>query len=113
MGGTHVNNTAEIGLFKIISETGISSGVRRIEAVAGASVLEYLKVRDEVVKELADKLKAKPEEIPERFANLQSELKTTQKELESLKQELALLKSDSLVNEAQTVGEFKKFSLPT
>ncbi|WP_069790854.1 alanine--tRNA ligase [Cyanobacterium sp. IPPAS B-1200] len=106
-GGTHVNNTAEIGLFKIISETGISSGVRRIEAVAGASVLEYLKVRDEVVKELADKLKAKPEEIPERFANLQSELKTTQKELESLKQELALLKSDSLVNEAQTVGEFK------
>ncbi|MBE9223706.1 alanine--tRNA ligase [Cyanobacterium stanieri LEGE 03274] len=106
-GGTHVNNTAEIGLFKIISETGISSGVRRIEAVAGASVLEYLKVRDEVVKELADKLKAKPEEIPERFANLQSELKTTQKELENLKQELALLKSDSLVNDAQTVGEFK------
>ncbi|MGY6529495.1 MAG: alanine--tRNA ligase [Cyanobacterium sp.] len=111
-GGTHVNNTAEIGLFKIISETGISSGVRRIEAVAGASVLEYLKVRDDVVKELADKLKAKPEEIPERFANLQSELKTTQKELENLKQELALLKSDSLVNEAQTVGEFKILVAP-
>ncbi|MBF2056046.1 MAG: alanine--tRNA ligase [Cyanobacterium sp. T60_A2020_053] len=106
-GGTHVNNTAEIGLFKIVSETGISAGVRRIEAVAGASVLEYLKVRDDVVKELADKLKAKPEEIPERFSNLQSELKATQKELENLKQELALLKSDSLINEAQTVGEFK------
>ena len=106
-GGTHVNNTAEIGLFKIVSEVGISAGVRRIEAVAGASVLEYLKVRDEVAKELSGKLKAKPEEIPERFSNLQTELKTTQKEVESLKQELALLKSDSLINDAIEVGDFK------
>ncbi len=106
-GGTHVNNTAEIGLFKIVSETGISAGVRRIEAVAGASVLEYLKVRDNVVKELCDRLKAKPEEIPERFSNLQNELKTSQKQVENLKQELALLKSDSLINQAESVGEFK------
>lgn len=106
-GGTHVNNTAEIGLFKIVSETGISAGVRRIEAVAGASVLEYLKVRDQVVKELSANLKAKPEELPERINNLQSELKTTQKELESLKQELALVKSEALINQAETVGEFK------
>jgi alanyl-tRNA synthetase len=106
-GGTHVNNTAEIGLFKIISESGISAGVRRIEAVAGASVLEYLKVRDSVVKELSEKLKAKPEEIPERFNNLQTELKNTQKELENVKQELALLKSDSLINEAIKIGDFK------
>ena len=106
-GGTHVNNTAEIGLFKIISETGVASGIRRIEAVAGASVLEYLKVRDEVVKQLSDKLKVKPEEIFDRFSNLQSELKTTQKELENVKQELALLKSESLINNAESVGEFK------
>jgi alanyl-tRNA synthetase len=106
-GGTHVNNTAEIGLFKIISETGVASGIRRIEAVAGASVLEYLKVRDDVVKELSDKLKAKPEEIPERFSNLQSELKATQKELENVKQELALLKSESFINQAESIGEFK------
>ncbi|BAQ65503.1 alanine--tRNA ligase [Geminocystis sp. NIES-3709] len=106
-GGTHVNNTAEIGLFKIISETGVASGIRRIEAVAGASVLEYLKVRDGVVKELCDKLKAKPEEIVDRFSNLQSELKTTQKDLENVKQELALLKSESLINQAETIGEFK------
>lgn len=105
-GGTHVNNTAEIGLFKIISETGVASGIRRIEAVAGASVLEYLKVRDNVVKELGDKLKAKPEEITERFANIQDELKATQKEVENLKQELALLKSENLVNQAQNIGEF-------
>ncbi|WP_373480025.1 alanine--tRNA ligase [Geminocystis sp.] len=106
-GGTHVNNTAEIGLFKIISETGVASGIRRIEAVAGASVLEYLKVRDEVVKQLSDKLKVKPEEIFDRFSNLQSELKTTQKELENIKQELALLKSENLINDAESVGEFK------
>jgi alanyl-tRNA synthetase len=106
-GGTHVNNTAEIGLFKIVSETGISAGVRRIEAVAGASVLEYLKVRDQVVKQLCEKLKAKPEEIPERFHSLQAELKATQKELEATKQELALLKSESLINQAESIKEFK------
>ncbi|MGK7952751.1 MAG: alanine--tRNA ligase [Xenococcaceae cyanobacterium] len=106
-GGTHVKNTAEIGIFKIISETGISSGIRRIEAVAGASVLDYLNVRDKVVKELSDRFKAKPEEIGDRVNNLQAELKATQKELEAVKQELALAKSDSLLSQAETVGEFK------
>ena len=106
-GGTHVKNTAEIGLFKIISETGISSGVRRIEAVAGASVLEYLNVRDQVVKELGSKFKVQPEEITERVNNLQTELRATQKQLEAVKNELALAKSASLINEAQTIGEFK------
>ncbi len=106
-GGTHVQNTAEIGIFKIISETGISSGVRRIEAVAGAAVLDYLNVRDKVVKELSDKFKAKPEEISDRVNSLQAELKATQKELEAAKQELALAKSDSLLSQAETVGEYK------
>ena len=106
-GGTHVKNTAEIGIFKIISETGISSGIRRIEAVAGASVLDYLNVREQVVKELSDKFKAKPEEIGERVNNLQAELKATQKALEAAKQELAVAKSDSLLSQAETVGEFK------
>ncbi|BAU63330.1 alanyl-tRNA synthetase [Stanieria sp. NIES-3757] len=106
-GGTHVHNTAEIGIFKIISETGISSGIRRIEAVAGASVLDYLNVRDKVVRELSDRFKAKPEEISDRVNNLQAELKATQKELEAIKQELAVAKSDSLLSQAEAVGEFK------
>ncbi|AFZ33981.1 alanyl-tRNA synthetase [Stanieria cyanosphaera PCC 7437] len=106
-GGTHVHNTAEIGIFKIISETGISSGIRRIEAVAGASVLDYLNVRDKVVKELSDRFKAKPEEISDRVNNLQAELKATQKELEAAKQELAVAKSDGLLSQAESVGEFK------
>lgn len=106
-GGTHVSNTAEIGVFKIVSETGISSGVRRIEGVAGAAVLDYLNVRDKVVRELSDRFKAKPEELPERITNLQTELKTSQKQLEALKQELALAKSDQLLTQVESVGEFK------
>ena len=106
-GGTHVGNTAEIGVFKIISETGIASGVRRIEAVAGPAVLEYLNLRDRVVRELSDRFKVKPEELPERITGLQSELRTTQKQLETLKAQLALAKSDQLLTAAAAVGDYK------
>ncbi|PZD70712.1 Alanine--tRNA ligase [Acaryochloris thomasi RCC1774] len=106
-GGTHVTNTAEIGIFKIVSEAGVSSGIRRIEAIAGPAVLEYLNVRDAVVRDLSDRFKAKPEELPERITNLQTELKSTQKQLEQLKSELAITKSDQLVEQADSVGSFK------
>ncbi|MEL6763422.1 MAG: DHHA1 domain-containing protein, partial [Cyanobacteria bacterium J06607_6] len=106
-GGTHVGNTAEIGLFKIISETGVASGIRRIEAVAGPAVLDYLKVREAVVKDLSDRFKVKPEAVPERITSLQAELKSAQKELETLKSELAVVKSDQLVDQAETVGAVK------
>lgn len=106
-GGTHVGNTAEIGVFKIIAETGISAGVRRIEAVAGAAILDYLNVRDQVVKELSSTFKVKPEEICDRVNSLQAELKTTQKELEAAKQELALAKSDDLLSQAETIGDYQ------
>lgn len=106
-GGTHVKNTAEIGLFKIMSESGIASGVRRIEAVAGPAVLEYLNERDIVVRELCDRFKVKPEEISERITALQSELKSTQKQLEGLQAELAITKSDQLLADAESINEFK------
>jgi alanyl-tRNA synthetase len=106
-GGTHVRNTAEIGAFKIISEAGISSGVRRIEAVAGPAVLDYLNVRDRVVRELSDRFKVQPEEVAERVTKLQTELKATQKELDELKKQLALSQSDRLLELAESVGEFK------
>ncbi|MEA5575826.1 alanine--tRNA ligase [Anabaena sp. UHCC 0451] len=104
-GGTHVNNTAEIGVFKIISEAGVSSGVRRIEAVSGAAVLDYLNVRDKVVKDLSDRFKVKPEEIPDRITTLQTELRNNEKEIQTLKSQLAIVKSDSLLQTAETVGE--------
>lgn len=106
-GGTHVSNTAEIGVFKIISESGVAAGTRRIEAVAGPAVLDYLNVRDQVVRELSDRFKAKPEELSDRITALQSELKTTQKQLETLKAELALAKSDQLLEQVETIGAFK------
>jgi alanyl-tRNA synthetase len=106
-GGTHVGNTAEIGVFKIISETGIASGVRRIEAVCGSAVLDYLNVREKVVKELSDRFKVKPEELPDRITSLQNELKATEKELETFKVQLAIAKSDSLLQTVESVGESK------
>lgn len=106
-GGTHVSNTAEIGIFKIVSETGISSGVRRIEAVAGPAVLAYLNLRDRIVRDLSERFKVKPEDVLERVDTLQTELKTAQKQTLALKQELALAKSDGLLGEAEACGEFK------
>ncbi len=103
-GGTHVANTAEIGVFKIISETGVAAGIRRIEAVAGPAVLDYLEVRDRIVRDLSARFKTKPAEISDRVTSLQNELKTTQKELSSLKSELALSKSDRLLAQAETIG---------
>ncbi|WP_338038748.1 alanine--tRNA ligase [Neosynechococcus sphagnicola] len=106
-GGTHVHNTAEIGLFKIVAETGVAAGIRRIEAVAGPAVLEYLNLRDHVVRDLSDRFKIKPEEIPDRITSLQQELKTAQKQIESLKSELAVAKADRLFTHAEPIGDLK------
>ncbi|MBP5974137.1 alanine--tRNA ligase [Brasilonema sp. CT11] len=106
-GGTHVSNTAEIGIFKIISEAGVASGVRRIEAVSGPAILDYLNVRDKVVKDLSDRFKVKPEELPDRITTLQNELRTNQKELETLKSQLAIAKSDSLLQTVESIGDYK------
>ena len=104
-GGTHVSNTAEIGLFKIVSESGVAAGIRRIEAVAGAAVLAYLNERDAVVKQLGERFKAQPAEIVERVVSLQSELKASQKALAAAREELALAKSAALASQAEAVGE--------
>ena len=89
-GGTHVANTAEIGLFKIVAESGVAAGIRRIEAVAGPAVLAYLNERDAVVKQLGDRFKAQPAEIVDRVAALQEELKATGKALAAAQAELAV-----------------------
>ncbi|MEB3199198.1 MAG: alanine--tRNA ligase [Synechococcaceae cyanobacterium] len=103
-GGTHVANTAEIGLFKIVSESGVAAGIRRIEAVAGPAVLAYLNEREAVVKPLADRFKAQPGEIVERVAQLSDELRATQKALEAARSELAVAKASALAAQATRVG---------
>jgi alanyl-tRNA synthetase len=106
-GGTHVANTAEIGLFKIISESGVAAGIRRIEAVAGPAVLAYLKEREAVVKPLAERFKAQPGEIVERVVALAEELKATQKALAAARSELASAKAGALVHKAEPLGDYR------
>ena len=106
-GGTHVANTAEIGLFKIVSESGVAAGIRRIEAVAGPAVLAYLNERDQVVKQLGDRFKAQPGEIVERVMALQEELKATGKALSAAQAELAVAKSAALAGKATALGGFQ------
>ncbi|WP_250544785.1 alanine--tRNA ligase [Synechococcus sp. LA31] len=103
-GGTHVANTAEIGLFKIVSESGVAAGIRRIEAVAGPAVLAYLNERDGVVKQLGERFKAQPAEIVDRVVQLTDELKASQKALAAAREELALAKSAALAGQAVSVG---------
>ena len=104
-GGTHVTNTAEIGLFKIVSEVGVASGIRRIEAVAGPAVLAYLNERDVVVKQLGERFKVQPTEIVERVNALQEELKGTSKALVAVRAELAVAKASALAAQAEAVGD--------
>jgi alanyl-tRNA synthetase len=103
-GGTHVANTAEIGIFKIVAESGVASGVRRIEAVAGPAVLAWVAERDKVVRELGDRFKAQPGEIVERVSQLSEELKATGKALAAARSELAVAKAAALAGEAEAVG---------
>ena len=88
-GGTHVANTGEIMLFKIVSEAGIAAGVRRIEALTGKGVIEYYKKQEEMLQEAAKALKANPSQVVEKIQHLQSELKAVSSEKESLKSKLA------------------------
>jgi len=106
-GGTHVANTAEIGLFKIVGESGVAAGIRRIEAVAGPSVLAYLNERDRVVRALGERLKAQPGEIVERVAGLQEELKATEKALAQARSELAVARAGALVQAAEPLGDYR------
>lgn len=66
-----MSNTSEIGAFKVVSESGVASGVRRIEAVVGQAAVEYLQALDAVVKQLAGNLRVKTEDLPTRVAALQ------------------------------------------
>jgi len=106
-GGTHVANTAEIGLFKIVAESGVAAGIRRIEAVAGPSVLAYLNERDAVVRQLGERFKVQPAEIVERVSALQEELRATAKALAAARSELAVAKAGALAAKAQALGDYR------
>ena len=89
-GGTHVNATGDIGLFRIVSEGAVSSGVRRIEALTGEAARRWLVDREEALKAAAGAIRATPEEVPGRIAALLDERKRLEKELAEAKKALAL-----------------------
>ena len=103
-GGTHVANTANITLFKIVSEAGVAAGVRRIEALTGNNVIEYYRKMEENLHTIAKTLKTSPAEITEKITHLQKEVKELQSENESLKSKMA---QDSLGNVMDQVVEVK------
>ncbi|KAL4572819.1 hypothetical protein LXL04_019605 [Taraxacum kok-saghyz] len=107
-GGTHVSNTSEIRGFKIISEQGISSGVRRIEAVAGDAFIEYVSERDNYMKQLCSTLKVKAEEVPMRVSALMEELRMTKNEVSAARAKTAVYKASVIANNAFHVGTSTK-----
>lgn len=95
-GGCHVQNTAEVGLFKIVTETGIGAGTRRIEARTGQGAYQYYEQRERLLDEAAKLLKTKTEQIPSRIESLYDELKSLEREKESLTAKIANYESANI-----------------
>ncbi|WP_374721738.1 alanine--tRNA ligase [Peribacillus tepidiphilus] len=106
-GGCHVSNTSEIGLFKIVSESGIGAGTRRIEAVTGAAAYKLLTDQIAILKDAAEKIKANPKDLPVRIDGLLGEMKELQRENESLKAKLGNIEAGNLVNEVKEMNGVK------
>ncbi|MBR3942984.1 MAG: alanine--tRNA ligase, partial [Clostridia bacterium] len=106
-GGCHVDNTSEIGLFKLLSENGVSAGVRRIEAVTSKGVLNYLKEKEALIQRTAEQLKANPAEIDLKAASIVSEGKELQKKIDAFREKLAKGMTDNLLVGAKVVGDIR------
>ncbi|ALC89841.1 alanine--tRNA ligase [Bacillus sp. FJAT-18017] len=103
-GGCHVPNTSVIGLFKIVAESGIGAGTRRIEAVTGEAAYELLNSQVGLLKDSAEKLKANPKDLPSRIDGLLGELKQLQRENESLSAKLGHIEASNLTTKAKQVN---------
>ena len=103
-GGTHVANTAEIGLFKIVSESGVAAGIRRIEAVTGENALAWVQQVAGTLNEAAASLKAPPSELTSRIAQVLEQLRASERETARLKSKLASSQGDDLAEQAVEVG---------
>lgn len=102
-GGCHVRNTSQIGLFKIVSESGIGSGVRRIEATTGRNAYQYLDGQLQLLRDAASLLKSNIGDVPKRIDGLFAQLKEVSRENESLKAKLSGIEAGSLTDQAKTV----------
>jgi alanyl-tRNA synthetase len=102
-GGTHVQRSGDIGLFKIVAEGGVAAGVRRVEAVTGDNALSYLQDLEGTMNQLAGTLKSAPAEVPERVAHVLEHVRALEKELAALKGKLASSQGDELIVKAVDV----------
>ena len=106
-GGTHVGRTGDIGLFKIVSESGVAAGIRRVEAVTGANALAYLQQLESTVQTVAGSLKAAPSELDARVSQVLEQVRALEKEVAQLKGKLASSQGDELVAQAVDVKGVK------
>ena len=106
-GGTHVTRTGDIGLFKIVSEGGVAAGIRRVEAVTGEHALALVQSLAARVNEAANALKVQPEEITQRIAQVQDQVKSLEKELAALKAKIASGQGDDLLAQAVDIHGIK------
>ncbi len=106
-GGTHVERAGDIGCFKIISETGVAAGVRRIEAVTGAGCIDWIANRDKALNKIAGLLKSAPEKTAEKVEQLLEKTRTLEKQLERLNSKLASSAGDELGAQAVDVAGIK------
>ncbi|MGH3932333.1 MAG: alanine--tRNA ligase-related protein, partial [Pseudonocardiaceae bacterium] len=103
-GGTHVPNSADIGLVKLLSEASIGSGVRRVEALVGLDAFRFLAREHVLVNQLAEQFKARPEELVERIGGITERLRTAERELERLRAAAVLASAGALAEAAEQVG---------
>ena len=106
-GGTHVKRTGDIGLFKIVAEGGVAAGVRRVEAITGASALAYTQNLENMLNGVAALLKATPHEVPARVAGAMDQIRALEKEIAALKGKLASSQGDELMAKAVDVKGIK------
>ncbi|MFC4250370.1 alanine--tRNA ligase [Sinimarinibacterium flocculans] len=106
-GGTHVSRTGDIGLFKIVSESGVAAGVRRVEAVTGQNVIAHLREREDRLRQAAELLRASPDELGGKIEQLQDRARQLEKELGALKSKLAATAGGDLAGQAREIKGVK------
>jgi alanyl-tRNA synthetase len=103
-GGTHVHRSGQLGLVKLLSESSIGSGVRRVEALVGIDAFRYLAREHVLVSQLAEQFKARPEELPERISGVVERLRQAERELEKVRADAVLSSAGALADGADDVG---------
>jgi len=104
-GGTHVDNTAKLGLFKIVSESSVAAGVRRIEGVTGFGTLDFIENKVQLINNTAKNLKvANVNELETRAAGVMADLKAKEKEVDALSQKLSAIKAQSIMDSGKVIN---------